>query len=61
MEAEVTGSVVAALFGLDGLRVLAAADAGGELELLVETVVGLAPCPDCGALAVAKDPSGVGT
>jgi transposase len=55
LETEVTGSVVAALFGLDGFRVLAAADAGGELELLVETVVGLVPCPDCGALAVAKD------
>ena len=37
VEAEVTGSVVAGLFGLDGFRVLAAADAGGELELLVQT------------------------
>jgi hypothetical protein len=55
LEAEVTGSVVAALFGLDGFRVLAAADAGGELELLVETVAGVVPCPDCGTVARAKD------
>jgi transposase len=55
LEAEVTGSVGAALFGLDGFRVLAAADAGGELELLVETVAELVPCPDCGAVARAKD------
>lgn len=55
MEAEVTGSVVAALFGLDGFRVLAAADTGGELELLVETVARVVPCPDCGAVAQAKD------
>jgi len=55
LEAEVTGSVVAALFGLDGFRVLAAADAGGELELLVETIARVVPCPDCGAVARAKD------
>ena len=55
VEAEVTGSVVAALFGLDGFRVLAAADAGGELELLVETIARVVPCPDCGAVARAKD------
>jgi transposase len=55
LEAEVTGSVVAALFGLDGFRVLAAADTGGELELLVETVARVVPCPDCGAVAQAKD------
>ena len=55
MEAEVTGSVVAALFGLDGFRVLAAADAGGELELFVETIARVVPCPDCGAVARAKD------
>lgn len=55
MEAEVTGSVVAALFGLDGFRALAAADAGGEAELLDETIVRVVPCPDCGAVARAKD------
>jgi transposase len=55
VEAEVTGSVVAALFGLDGFRVLAAADAGGELELLVETIARVVPCPDCGAVARPKD------
>ena len=37
------GSVVAALFGLEGFRMLAAADAGDELELLVETIVGVVP------------------
>jgi transposase len=55
VEAEVTGSVVAALFGLGGFRVLAAADAGGELEVLVETRAGIVPCPDCGAVARPKD------
>jgi transposase len=55
VEAEVTGSVVAALFGLHGFRVLTAADASGELELLVETVAPVVPCPDCGAVARAKD------
>jgi transposase len=52
---EVTASVTAALFGLDGFRVVAAADAGGELELLVETTADLVGCPGCGALARAKD------
>ncbi|MCV7247990.1 ISL3 family transposase [Mycobacterium koreense] len=55
MSADVTGSVVGVLFGLDGFRVLAAADAGGEVELLVETTVSVAPCPDCGAVAKTKD------
>jgi transposase len=55
VEVEVTGSVVAALFGLDGFRVLVAADAGGELEVLAETGARVVPCPDCGAVARAKD------
>ncbi|MBS4727455.1 transposase [Mycobacterium sp. SM1] len=55
MQAEGTGSVVAALFGLDGFRVLVAADAGGELKLLVETIAEVIPCPECGAVARAKD------
>jgi hypothetical protein len=33
-----TMSVMAALFGLAGFEVLAAADAGGQLELLVQTI-----------------------
>ena len=33
----------------------AAADAGGELELLVETIARVVPCPDCGAVGRAKD------
>jgi transposase len=48
-------SVTAALFGLDGFTVLTAADAGGELELLVETTAELVGCPECGAVARAKD------
>jgi transposase len=47
--------VLRCLFGLDGLRVLAAADAGGELELLVETIAEVVACPVCGAVARAKD------
>jgi transposase len=52
---EVTASVMAALFGLDGFTVLMAANAGGELELLVETTAELVGCPECGAVARAKD------
>jgi transposase len=50
-----TEPVAAALFGLDGFRVLAAADAGGELELMIETTADLVPCPVCAAVAQAKD------
>ena len=50
-----TTSVTAALFGLAGFEVLAAADAGGELEVLVQTTLDLVGCPDCGAVARAKD------
>jgi hypothetical protein len=35
--------------------VLSAADAGGELGLLFETIARVVPCPDCGAVARAKD------
>jgi transposase len=52
---DATASVSAALLGLDGFSVLAAADAGGELELLVETTADLVGCPGCGAVARAKD------
>ena len=50
-----TTTVTAALFGLAGFEVLAAADAGGELELLVQTSADLVGCPRCGAVARAKD------
>ena len=50
-----TTSVTAALFGLAGFEILAAADAGGELELLVQTTADLVGCPACGAVARAKD------
>jgi transposase len=47
--------MTAALLGLDGFEVLAAAEAGGEVELLVQTTAGLVGCPLCGAVARAKD------
>src|SRR5689334_6008594 len=50
-----TTSVTAALFGLAGFEILAAADAGGEVELLVQTTADLVGCPVCGAIARAKD------
>jgi transposase len=50
-----TTSLCAALFGLAGFEVLAAADVGGELELLVQTTADLVGCPRCGAVARAKD------
>lgn len=43
-----TTSVTAALFGLAGFEVLAAADAGGTVELLVQTSADLVGCPSCG-------------
>jgi transposase len=55
VEGDVTGSVGAALFGLDGFRLLAAGEVGGELELLIETTAELVGCPECGAVARAKD------
>jgi transposase len=55
VDTEVTEPVAAALFGLDGFRVLATADAGGELELMVETTAELVGCPGCAAVAKPKD------
>jgi hypothetical protein len=40
---------------VDGFEVLAAADAGGELEIMIETTGGLVGCPSCGAVATPKD------
>jgi transposase len=50
-----TTTVTAALLGLDGFEILAAADVGGELELLIQTTADLVGCPLCGAVARAKD------
>ena len=55
MSGDATASVTAALFGLDGFSVLGVAEAGGELELLVETTGDLVGCPECGVVARAKD------
>jgi transposase len=52
---EATASVTAALLGLAGFDVLAAADAGGEVEVLVETRPAPVGCPRCGVVATAKD------
>ncbi len=41
--------------GLPGFVVLAAADYGGELELLIETTDSVAGCPDCGVVATLHD------
>src|SRR3954449_5038978 len=49
------GAVLSEVFGLDGFHVLAAADAAGELEIMIETPAGPVPCPGCGAVATAKD------
>jgi hypothetical protein len=43
-----TAALMAELLGLDGFRVLAAADAAGELKLLAETTGHLVGCPSCG-------------
>ena len=50
-----TTSMTAALVGLVGVRLLTAAEVGGELELLVETDADLVGCPGCGAVGRAKD------
>ena len=55
MVADASGSVVGVLFGMDGFEVIAAADIDGELELMVQTTATVVACPQCGALAQAKD------
>jgi hypothetical protein len=45
VDAEAIEPVTAALFGLDGFGVLTAADAGGELELMIETTADLVGVP----------------
>jgi transposase len=42
----------AAMLGLPGFVVMAAGEAAGELELLVETAARRLGCPDCGVVAV---------
>ncbi|HEY1565683.1 MAG TPA: ISL3 family transposase [Solirubrobacteraceae bacterium] len=54
-EADSGGSLLAEVFGLEGFEVLAAADAGGELEIMIETPAGPVGCPGCGAVATPKD------
>lgn len=45
----------AAMLGLPGFRVLAAAEFGGELQVQVETTEDLVGCPRCAAVAVCHD------
>jgi transposase len=55
VDGDATAPVLAEVFGLHGFEVLAAADAGGELEIMIETLAGPVGCPGCGAVATAKD------
>jgi len=55
VDGDATAPVLAEVFGLAGFEVLAAADAGGELEIMIETPGRPVPCPGCGAVATAKD------
>ena len=51
MEPDVTSGVPEVVLDLPGLRVLAAGEYGGELEVLVETVATSVMCPRCGRRA----------
>ena len=50
-----SGSPEVALLGLPGFAVVAVAELGGELDLVVETTEGRTGCPRCGVVATAKD------
>jgi len=47
--------VAGRLLGLPGFAVLAVAEVGGEVELLIETTESVAGCPVCGVVAVLHD------
>ena len=49
------GDLAGRLLGLPGFAVIAAADYGGEVELLIETTETVAGCPRCGVLADLHD------
>ena len=53
MQVYVTATTV--MLGLDGFRLLAVSEYGGELEQAVETTAVEAFCPTCGVLAVLHD------
>ena len=55
MELDATCTVLTEVFGLARFEVLAAADAGGELEIMIETPAGPVGCPGCAAVARPKD------
>ena len=54
MQPDVTSGVPEVVLDLPGLRVLAAGEYGGELEVLVETVATSVMCPRCGRRAVRR-------
>ncbi|HEY2222125.1 hypothetical protein [Actinomycetospora sp.] len=49
------GSVLAEVFGLEGFEALVAADAAGELEIMIETRQGRWDVRAAGAVATPKD------
>jgi len=51
VEPDLTSGVPEIVLDLPGLRILAAAEYGGELEVLVETVATSVVCPQCGRRA----------
>ena len=51
----VAGDLAGRLLGLPGFAVLAVADYGGEIEMLVEITESVTGCPRCGTVAVLHD------
>ncbi len=47
-------TAAAVIFGVPGVRVLAAGEVGGELHLLVETAEQVGGCRSCGVAAAAN-------
>lgn len=51
----VAGDLAGRLLGLPGFAVLAVADYGGEIEMMIETTESVVSCPRCGTVAVLHD------
>jgi transposase len=52
---DVTGDLARRLLGLPGFAVLAVADYGGEIEMMIETTESVVGCPRCGTVATLHD------